>query len=209
MSKLSTDKILIGLTGNIACGKSTVAQYLKKKGMEILDADRVAREIVLPGTPALKEIVQTFGKEYLHADGTLNRKKLGRHIFANEMERQKLDQIMAQYLQQGFQDKIDQSQASHLIFDMPLLFEQNYDQDMDAIIVVHVQESIQQERLQQRDHCSLEEAKQKMRSQMPLIEKQKQATWQIDNNGMKEETEEQCQKLLAKLKKLVKKEMHP
>lgn len=176
--------------------------------MEILDADCVAREIVLPGTPALKEIVQTFGKEYLHTDGTLNRKKLGRHIFADETERQKLDQIMAQYLQQGFQTKIDQSQASHLIFDMPLLFEQNYDQDMDAIIVVHVQESIQQERLQQRDHCSLEEAKQKMQSQMPLKEKQKQATWQIDNNGTKEETEEQCQKLLPKLKKLVKKEMH-
>lgn len=208
MSKLSTDKILIGLTGNIACGKSTVAQYLKKEGMEILDADCVAREIVLPGTPALKEIAQTFGKEYLHTDGTLNRKKLGRHIFADETERQKLDQIMAQYLQQEFQAKIDLSPASHLIFDMPLLFEQNYDQDMDAIIVVHVQESIQQERLQQRDHCSLEEAKQKMQSQMPLKEKQKQATWQIDNNGTKEEIEEQCQKLLPKLKKLVKKEMH-
>lgn len=186
--------LILGLTGGIATGKSSVSAIFKEYDIPIVDGDLIARAIVEPGQPALQEIVQTFGSEMLFADGTLNRKKLGRVIFADPVKRHQLDQLMDQYLRQGINEQIKtyQEQGVPLVIaDIPILYEKDYTASADQVMVVYVSPEIQMKRLMIRDQLTEQEALERMRSQLPIDEKAKRADYVIDNQGTLAETRQQ------------------
>lgn len=193
--------MIIGLTGSIASGKSTISAMLKEKGFPIIDADLVARIVVEPGTQTLQEIEEVFGKEVMKDDGTLNREALGQIIFHNPVKRKQLNDLMhpairAEMLHQ--RDKLIQDGHSTIIMDIPLLFESKLQHFVEKIMVVSVTEETQLQRLMERNSLSIEEAKARIQSQLPISEKEKGADAVIYNNGSKVESKEQLERLLIK-----------
>jgi dephospho-CoA kinase len=193
--------MIIGLTGSIASGKSTVSKMLKEKGFPIVDADEIARLVVEPGSPVLVEISRIFGQEIVHNDGSLNREKLGARIFGNAEERQKLNSIIHPAIRKEMLRQKEQwiSMGSNtVILDIPLLFESKLQSYVDKIIVVSVTPEIQKERLIARNVLSEEEADARIRSQLPIKEKEQSADAVLRNNGTVEETEIQLTEVLSK-----------
>lgn len=191
--------MIIGLTGSIATGKSTVATMLKNKGYAIVDADEIARQVVEPGRPVLSEITEVFGQEVLKADGSLDRERLGHRIFTNEEERKKLNAIMHPAVRKEMLRQKDEwllNGARTVIMDIPLLFESKLQSFVEKVLVVTVSPSIQRARLMERNHLTEEEADARIRSQMPIAEKEELADAVIFNNGMREETEVQLTSIL-------------
>lgn len=192
--------MIIGLTGSIASGKSTISEMLKEKGYPIIDADLVARVVVEPGTVTLSDIKCIFGKEVMNEDGTLNREALGQLIFHDPAKRKQLNDLMhpairAEMLRQ--RDELFESGEETLIMDIPLLFESRLQHFVDKILVVSVKEEIQLQRLMQRNSLSEEEAKARIQSQLPLSEKEKGADAVIYNNGSIEQSKVQLERILA------------
>lgn len=192
--------MIIGLTGSIASGKSTISEMLKEKGYPIIDADLVARVVVEPGTVTLSDIECIFGKEVMNEDGTLNREALGQLIFHDPAKRKQLNDLMhpairAEMLRQ--RDELFESGEETLIMDIPLLFESRLQHFVDKILVVSVKEEIQLQRLMQRNSLSEEEAKARIQSQLPLSEKEKGADAVIYNNGSIEQSKVQLERILA------------
>lgn len=186
-----------GLTGGIATGKSTVSRILADYGDVIIDADCISRELVKKGQPALDDIVQIFGKEYLHHDGTLNRQKLGQHIFHDEKEKEKLDHIMQPRLRQEISRQIhSMTSMQTVIVDMPLLFEFDMTDLVDKIIVVATDESIQCQRLMKRNQLSYRDAMARIHSQWPQDKKIKGADIVLYNNGTENELIEKIQQFI-------------
>lgn len=185
----------IGLTGGIACGKSTVAGMLARKGALIIDIDRIAREIVEPGQPALAAIVDKFGQAVLQEDGTLDRKKLGAIVFADPARRKELEQITHPAIRSVMKQRMQQYEADHpdrlVVVDVPLLYESRLEDYFDKVMVVYVPRDVQKRRLMARDSLSGEEAEQRLRAQMDIEEKKRRADIVIDNSGTPEETERQ------------------
>lgn len=187
----------VGLTGGIACGKSTVSRMFSERGAHIVDADVIAREVVLPGRPALAEIAQRFGDRVLQEDGTLNRKRLGEIVFADDAARRDLEAILHPVIRFEMQRQIDSWSAadpkSLVIVDIPLLYESGLDKRFafEDIIVVYVPRNVQMERLMQRDGMSREDAEKRLMSQMPIEDKKRLAGVVIDNSGSLEDTERQ------------------
>lgn len=176
---------LIGLTGGIATGKSTVSKWWKAHGVSVIDADKIAREVVKPNTLASYQIKQQFGDEMFFADGTLNRARLGKVIFADDKKRLALDHIMQPIIYQTILERIARcvdAREKFAILDMPLLFEYQYDKLVDEVMVVYVDAHLQLQRLVERNGLTEDEAKQRIQSQWPLEEKIKQADVVIDNN---------------------------
>ena len=193
--------MIIGLTGSIASGKSTISAMLKEKGFPIIDADLVARQVVKPGTSTLLEIEQVFGQEVLHVDGTLNREALGQIIFHDAAKRKQLNDLMhpairTEMLRQ--RDELLENDHTNLIMDIPLLFESRLQHFVDEILVVSVTEETQLQRLMARNSLSQEEAKARIQSQLPISEKEKGADAVIYNNGSIEESKEQLERIIAK-----------
>lgn len=191
--------MIIGLTGSIATGKSTVATMLKNKGYAIVDADEIARQVVEPGSPVLSEITEVFGQEVLKADGSLDRELLGHRIFTNEEERKKLNAIMHPAVRKEMLRQKDEwllNGARTVIMDIPLLFESKLQSFVEKVLVVSVSPSIQRARLMERNHLTEEEADARIRSQMPIAEKEDLADAVIFNNGTREETEVQLTSIL-------------
>jgi dephospho-CoA kinase len=182
--------MVLGLTGGIATGKSTVSQVFKEAGFPIVDGDLIAREIVEPGQPALKEIVAAFGSQMIDAKGSLNRKKLGKIIFNDSTKRVQLNKIMSPYLRKAILAELEQKkqQAPLVVLDIPLLYEGGYEQFVDQVAVVYVPEKIQLQRLMQRDQLTAKEAQQRINSQWPIEQKKQLAEIVFDNQGTKEET---------------------
>lgn len=194
--------IVIGLTGGIASGKSTVSQMLTTKGAKIIDADEIARELVLPGLPAWQQIKTQFGNGVLAEGGQLNRKKLAQLIFANEEMRIKLDKIMLPKIIHEIKlrlTKLKEQKEQIVVVDAPLLFEAGLTDLVQTIWVVYVPVSIQLERLMQRDGINLEQAKMRLASQMPLIEKKQLAHRVIDNSKTLANTYYQVEELWSQL----------
>lgn len=193
--------MIIGLTGSIASGKSTVSTMLKRKGFPIVDADEIARQVVELGSPVLQEISRVFGESVLQADGSLNRVKLGEIIFNDEEMRQKLNSIIHPAIRQEMLKQKDEwlaGGANTVIMDIPLLFESKLQSFVDTIIVVSVTPEIQKERLIARNVLSEEEADRRIQSQLPVKEKEKAADAVLFNNGTVEETQKQLDSLLLK-----------
>jgi dephospho-CoA kinase len=193
---------IVGLTGGIASGKSTVSRMLGELGSVIIDADVAARHVVAPGSDGLARIVEEFGKDVLLADGTLNRKLLGRIIFGDHEARRRLDSITHPLIYRHMAQELDRAikaGASVIILDIPLLFETGLFLDtIDESVVVYVRPEVQLERLMARDGLREEEARQRIRAQLPLEEKARRAEHVIDNSGSLEETRRQVVRLWQK-----------
>ncbi|HHV44724.1 MAG TPA: dephospho-CoA kinase [Firmicutes bacterium] len=195
--------LVVGLTGGIASGKSTVANHLRSLGAYVVDCDRIARQVVEPGKPALAAIVEEFGPEMLQGDGSLNRRRLGELVFREPDLRRRLEEITHPYILA----RMDQEIAKHadgsdvpVIVDVPLLYEQNLAGRFDRVIVVYAPESLQLERLMRRDGLSRDEAWRRIRAQMPMEEKRQLADYVLDNRGGLEALKTQVETLWKELK---------
>lgn len=190
--------IVIGLTGGIACGKSTISAYLQEKGIPVIDGDIVAREIVEPDTVGLAQIAETFGREYLNADGTLNRAMLGSLVFADTEALQKLNGITKPLLLEAFKTQINALQHHPVtVLDAALLLEdENYRRLVDIVWLVTVAPEQQIARLVKRNGYSEAEAQNRIASQMSDAERRKLADVIIDNSGSIEKTIAQVERLL-------------
>lgn len=191
--------MIIGLTGSIASGKSTVSKMLEQKGYPIVDADEIARLVVEPGTPVIREIAETFGQDMLREDGSLNREKLGAHIFGDVKERKKLNEIIHPAIREEMHRQKDEWIArgeQTVIMDIPLLFESKLQSFVDKIIVVSVKPEIQKSRLMARNELTEQEADERISSQLPMEEKEQGADAVIFNNGTLQETEKQLESIL-------------
>jgi dephospho-CoA kinase len=185
--------LLVGLTGGIATGKSTVDTLLRALGAEIIDADVLAREVVEPGEPALAEIAAEFGPGVLGPDGRLDRKALGAIVFADPDRRRTLEAMTHPRIRERFQRRLDELAAAGfrglVFFDAPVMIESGNYRNMDRLVVVITDEATQIARLMARDGIDRDEALRKIRSQMPLTEKAKLADYVIDNSTDRVTTE--------------------
>ncbi len=189
---------VIGLTGGIASGKSSVARYFEERGATVIDADQLSRQAVSPGTPVLERIVAVFGRQVLLPDNRLDRKRLGAIVFSDPEKRRQLEQIIHPEIKRLSEERIAAAAAAgqRLVFYMaPLLIEAGTAERFDEIWVVTVSPQIQLERLMARDGISPDEALRIISSQMPLAEKERCGRVVIDNSG----TPEQTRQLLAKI----------
>lgn len=195
--------LVVGLTGGIASGKSMVSNLLKERNIPVVDADLIARKVVEPGTPAYQKIIEVFGNDILHDDGTINRKKLGSIIFAQEEKRKQLNQIVHPAVRERMLSERDAwiaAEEEMIVLDIPLLFESRLTSFVEKVIVVYVTEETQLKRLMERDKSSREEALNRIHSQLSIEEKATMADAVIDNNGTVQETERQLDRLLKKWK---------
>ncbi len=187
---IHTNCKLIGLTGGIASGKSTVSSILVKKGYKVIDADKIAREVVEVNKPAYIEIINSFGNSILEEDGSINRKKLADLVFSDETLLKKLNDITHPYIYIRIKEDIDKyCKKNDVVFvDIPLLYETyssliNYNIDFYEIWLIYVDESTQIKRLMMRNSIDINEAKKRIKTQIPMKDKVKQATRIIDNRG--------------------------
>lgn len=191
---------IIGLTGGIACGKSTISQTLASLGTFIVDGDVLSRELTAPGGRALPAIRAHFGAAVFLPDGTLDRRALGQRIFSDDAAREALDGIMQPMLLDMIQEAIEKARqdgASICVLDMPLLYEKNLDKLCDRVWCAWLPRQTQLERLMARDGFTAEEAAMRIDSQMPVDEKAARADIVIDTSGTIQYTKERVLTLFA------------
>ena len=194
---------LVGLTGGIASGKSTVAKILQSLGAAIVNADDLAREVVEPGHEAWKEIVASFGTDILQSDQTLDRQKLRTLIFNQPEARKRLESIIHPRVRALAEERIRQYAAAGypvVIYEVPLLFEGNLQEWLRPVILVACDVETQTARLQKRDHLTAAEAEKHIAAQMSLKDKRRLADYVIENNGSLEDLERQTRQILEELK---------
>ncbi|KAG1837041.1 dephospho-CoA kinase-domain-containing protein [Suillus subalutaceus] len=194
--------LVVGLTGGIATGKSTVSNLLKSQQIPVIDADVLAREVVQPGTKGLTQIIAHFGSEVLFPDGTLDRKKLGTIIFNNEVKRKKLNSIVHPAVRRGILWNVFWCwlRGEKLcVVDVPLLIEGGLWKWMGKVIVVYCSADIQLQRLMTRDNSSREDASARLNSQLPITQKVEYADIVLDNSGTLQDLEQQVHLCLVKL----------
>lgn len=192
---------VLGLTGGIASGKSTVANMLRDLGIVVIDADVIAREVVEVGEDAYFKIVGAFGKSVLNENRTINRAKLGEIIFNNEQKRKVLNSIVHPAVREKMnrlKNEYIEKQENVIVLDIPLLFESKLTHLVEKVILVYVDREIQIKRLMDRNNLSLEEAEARINSQLPLTEKIPLADEVLYNNGPIAETKEQLLHILNK-----------
>lgn len=197
---------LIGLTGGIASGKSTVARFFREAKVPVIDADRIAREVVKPKKKAFCEIVVAFGEGVVGPEGTLDREKLAALVFSDESKRKLLDSITHPEVIREIARQVTalkKKKVRLVVIDVPLLFESGLYHQMTTNILVRVDPEVQLKRLMARDRLSEIQAWQRILSQMPIAEKEKLGGTMIDNSGSLEETRRQLDGLLAQLKNLI------
>ncbi|NLN83710.1 MAG: DNA-formamidopyrimidine glycosylase [Firmicutes bacterium] len=199
MRKRPGNKLIIGLTGGIATGKSTVVEMLREIGAEIVDADEISRNLTNKEEAVQEHIITMFGEEYRGLAGGLDRRKLGDLIFQNKAAREKLNNFLHPQIVMRMQDRIREymeNKTDHpLILDIPLLFEAELEAMADLIWLVYADEDIQISRLLSRDNLSLKQAEMRLNAQIPIEDKKELSDFIIDNTGTLEETEEQVWEL--------------
>lgn len=190
---------VLGLTGGIASGKSTVSDYLYEQGAVVIDADIVSRQVVRPGAKGLLALVSEFGKQIQNEDGTLNRAALGEIIFNDQEKRDIVNGLLHPLIKEEMlnQVKVAEEKAVDLVvLDIPLLFESKCEQYCDAVLVVDVSPETQKERLMQRNDFTQKEAQTRIDSQMGPDERKKRADFVINNDASEEKTYQQVDILL-------------
>jgi dephospho-CoA kinase len=191
--------LIIGITGSIACGKSLVSNYLQEKGYTIIDADKIGH-MALENDEVKKQLVNKFGKSILK-DNEVNRVTLGKLVFENNENLKELNNIIHPQIRKNISEQIQVHKNEKLVFvDVPLLFEAKFDDLVEKIIVVFLDEKIQLERLMNRNSLSKEEALQRIKSQIPVREKEKLGDYGVDNSFTQENTYNQVDRILEKLK---------
>ena len=194
---------IIGITGGIASGKSTVTEFLRQQGYQVIDADQVVHELQEPGGRLYQALLSTFGSSILQEDGRLDRPKLGAMIFGNPELLEQSSQIQNQIIREELAGRRDLLAETEDIFfmDLPLLFELQYEDWFEQIWLVDVTEETQLSRLMTRNSLSQEEAEKRIAAQLSLQEKRKRSDVLIDNNGSLEETRQQLRDALQKLER--------
>ena len=191
--------LIIGITGSIACGKSLVSNYLQEKGYTIIDADKIGH-MALENDEVKKQLVNKFGKSILK-DNEVNRVTLGKLVFENNENLKELNNIIHPQIRKNISEQIQVHKNEKLVFvDVPLLFEAKFDDLVEKIVVVSLDEKIQLERLMNRNSLSKEEALQRIKSQIPIREKEKLGDYVVDNSFTQENTYKQVDRILEKLK---------
>ncbi|MBA6396306.1 dephospho-CoA kinase [Colwellia sp. BRX10-4] len=183
MTMTIAKKIVIGLTGGIGCGKTTVANFFANLGIDIIDADIAARKVVAPNSNALLQISQHFGKTFIMPDGTLNRALLRSQIFSNEADKQWLNHLLHPLIRQTILEEIQQSQSPYCLLVAPLLIENNLQSLVARILVIDIGESAQVKRAVLRDPSSSDEIKRIIASQISREARLKHADDIIDNSS--------------------------
>lgn len=190
-----------GLTGNIGSGKSTVARMLKARGVPVIDADQIAREVVQPGRPALEEIARRF-PGVIQPDGTLDRKALGARIFAEAREREALNRIVHPRIAEEVSARLAAlAGAGHrtAVYEAALIVENGLHEGLDGLIVVLAPPEVQIDRLKRRDGMSEEEARARIDAQLPAAEKLQHARFVLENSSSEADLEAQVERLVKQL----------
>ncbi|EEF47412.1 Dephospho-CoA kinase, putative [Ricinus communis] len=190
---------MVGLTGGIASGKSTVSNLFKSHGIPVVDADLVARDVLKKDTGGYNKVVAAFGEDVLLANGEVDRPKLGRIVFSDPSNRQLLNRLLAPYISSGILYEILKlwlKGCKVIVLDIPLLFETKMDKWTKPIVVVWVDNETQLQRLMARDGTNEEDARNRINAQMPLDVKRSKADIVIDNTGSLDDLEEQFRKVL-------------
>jgi dephospho-CoA kinase len=200
--------LIVGLTGGIASGKTTVLAMLRGMGAKVIDLDDLSRVVVQPGKPAFLDIVSHFGEDIIKPDGTLDREALGRIAFSNPELRRDLESFVHPRVFEeecSILREIDKcAPHSIVVIDVPLLFEFGLQDRMDTVVLVYLPEKMQLRRLIQRNGFSQEEATARLRSQMPIDEKLPMAHFVVDNSGDLEQTRKQVEAVMGELRKMEK-----
>lgn len=197
---------ILGLTGGIAAGVSLVAGMFRELGAAVIEADRIARDVVEPGTDAHRQIVEAFGREVVLPDGTLDRRALGSIVFQDPAARRRLNAITHPEIRRRIQEEVERAAAGRpgtvVIIDVPLLLDTAGRDvfDLDGVIVVQATPEQQVSRLMARDGLSEEEALRRLAAQRPIAEKAPGADWLIDNTGPVQETRRQVRSLWERLR---------
>jgi dephospho-CoA kinase len=193
----------VGLTGGIGSGKSTVSAMFRELGADVIDADQVARDVVVPGTPALEEIARRF-PGVVDAEGRLDRAALGARVFAEESERRALEaithpRIRAEVARRA--EALARAGVTVVLYDAPLLIENGLHRGLDGVILVWAPEAVQRARLAVRDGLDEAAVSARLAAQMPLAEKRAHATWEVDNGGSLEQTRAQVQRIWEEIRR--------
>ena len=194
---------IIGITGGIASGKSTVTEFLRQQGYQVIDADQVVHELQEPGGRLYQALLSAFGSAILQEDGRLDRPKLGAMIFGNPKLLAQSSQIQNQIIREELARRRDLLAETEAVFfmDIPLLFELDYEAWFDQIWLVDVTEETQLSRLMSRNALSQEEAEKRIAAQLSLKEKRNRVNLIIDNNGLQELTYQQLRDAIQKLER--------
>ncbi|MFP3867568.1 MAG: dephospho-CoA kinase [Desulfobacteraceae bacterium] len=196
----------IALTGGAASGKSTVAEFLRDLGVPVIDVDELAREAVAPGQPAAQEIREAFGAEFFQADGTLDREKLARQVFAHPADRHRLNDLVHPWIRQEINRRLHQFEARGepvVVVEVPLLFELGLESAYDLVAVVYTDRQTQIQRLQHRDRRDRAQIEGMLEAQTPLEDKIRRADYLIDNRGSIQELHQQVKKFLNEIKPII------
>ncbi len=186
---------IVGLTGGIGSGKSAVSARFERRGVEVVDADIIAREVVAPGTPALEAISEHFGKAVLHADATLNRSALRQRVFANDADKAWLNALLHPVIRQAMLDQCRQARSDYVILSVPLLIENGLDSLVDRVLVVDLPERVQRLRASARDDCTEDHIARIMATQVQRQQRLSKADDVIDNSGELDALDDQIDKL--------------
>lgn len=192
--------IRIGLTGGIASGKTTVANWLKHQGIALVDADQIARQVVAPYEEGLARIRAHFGDSVLQKDGSLDRSKLGQLVFSQPRKLEELNELLHPLIRARMKTQLadlEEHGHSFVFLDIPLLFESHLEDWVDRILVVYVPQELQLRRLMARNHLDSQAAEARIHAQLPLEEKVKRADAVINNSASPEATYEQLHQLMA------------
>lgn len=198
--------LVVGLTGSIATGKSTVVEWFKNMDVPVIDADHIAKEIVQPGRPMLARLKEHFGDEIIQEDQSLNRTRLGQIIFNDEASRKALNRLMHPAIIEEITSQSESLKAQGVplvLIDIPLLYESRLNDLVDRVLVVYTSIPLQLERLMIRDKLSKQEAIKRMEAQLSIEKKKQQADDVIDNSGTIDETIRQCQIMYDKYQSLI------
>lgn len=188
---------VVGITGGIATGKSTVTKMLRNHGYTVLDADVMSHDAYLPGSETFKKITASFD---CLENGVISRKKLGQIVFSDEAKRKELEAIIHPYVYQRMEEGIKKASGSLIFLDVPLLFEAHFDRLCNAVIVVTCAPDIELSRFMARNHLGKEASICRIKSQMPLSEKEKRADYVIDNSGDRYHLQSQVKRVLGELR---------
>lgn len=192
----------IGLTGSIGTGKSTVSKLLRERGIAVIDADLLAREIVKKGQECLNDLKNVFGNQVLTIDGELDRKKLGQIVFSDDSKLELLNSVTHPHIRRRMKAQMNELESKNnkvIVLDVPLLFEAKMEDLVDIVLVVFAKEEIQIKRIMERDNCTQEEAMRIIKTQISQQDKISKSDYTIDNSGTIEELKEKLNGFLEKI----------